>query len=50
MCPNNHDFYQNKKKNLILLKQTKKEINFFCRDFVVFTASLDESINLLYSM
>ena len=38
------------KKKLILLKQTKKEINFFCRDFVVFTASLDESINLLYSM
>ena len=43
-------FTKTKKIILILPKQTKKEINFFCRDFVVFTVSLDESINLLYSM
>ena len=50
MGPNSHDFCQNKKIALILSKQKKKEINFICQNFVVFTVSLDESINLLYSM
>ena len=39
-------------KNFIsmTLSSHKKGNEFFCRDFVTFTLSLDENINLLYSI
>ena len=49
MGPINRDFRQ-KKNILILPTQKNKKTNFMCQDCVGFTLSLDESINLLYSL